>query len=74
MKGGESPDNAFATQPSLDMRILGNIEIIIQIDEIVITHLPVDCKGGNNQKQADQNIAAQDEGFVFANIHMLRGA
>jgi hypothetical protein len=70
----ESPDNALATQPLLHLVILCNVKIVIQIDEIVITHLLVDCEGGHNQKQADQNIAAQDEGLVFANIHMLRGA
>jgi hypothetical protein len=40
----------------------------------MVTRLPVDCKGDHNQKQANQNIAAQDEGLVFDNIHMLWGA
>jgi hypothetical protein len=44
------------------------------MNELMVSYLQVDCEGDHNQKQAEQNIAAQDEGLVFANIHMLRGA
>ena len=56
------------------MRIFSDVCVVIVDDKLMITHLPVDCKGDHNQKQADKNIAAQDGGLVFDTIHMLLGA
>jgi hypothetical protein len=39
MGGCESPDNVLGAQAGLYMRILGNVERIIPIDEIMISHL-----------------------------------
>ena len=55
------------------MAIFCDVLRVIGDDKLMITHLPVDCKGDHNQKQANQDITAQDEGLVFDNIHMPMG-
>jgi len=45
--------------------------VVIKVDEFMIAHLPESSQGYHNKNQANQNIAAQDEGLVFDNIHML---
>jgi hypothetical protein len=42
MGGCKSPDEAVAGQPSLDMRIPGNILYVVVMDKVMILHLPKD--------------------------------
>ena len=41
LNGGERPDNVLEGQPLLHMRILGDIEIVVIIDEVVAEGLQV---------------------------------
>jgi hypothetical protein len=55
--GSESPDNAVGAQTFLYVDVLSDIDRIIQVDEVVITHLPEDDKGDYGQKQTYKQFA-----------------
>jgi hypothetical protein len=54
MCGSEGPEDAFATEFSLDAAILSNILRIIKVNEVMVSHLPIDRNGNEAQKQNDE--------------------
>jgi hypothetical protein len=48
--GSESPDESFAAQSRLHMVILCEIKLVIKVDKVVFSHLPVRGKGGDEKK------------------------
>ncbi len=38
------------------MKIVDNIYFVIQANKLMVPHLPIDCKRGNNQQQANQKV------------------
>src|SRR4030067_2263079 len=50
----ECPGDAFAGQPRFYMGIFSDVPPVIVVNELMITYLPVNCKGNNDQKQASQ--------------------
>jgi hypothetical protein len=55
--GGEGPGYALRGYPGLYVVILGYIHPVIQVNEFMSPHLPVDNKCGCDEKQAnDKNV------------------
>ena len=52
----EGPKNAFPCQSGPDMIVIGDIDAVIKIDEIKLTHLPVDSQCDNRQKNIYKNF------------------
>jgi hypothetical protein len=50
ISGSERPDNAFAGKAILYIRIFSNIAIIVEVDKLMISHLPIDGNSGDNEK------------------------
>jgi hypothetical protein len=50
----EGPFKTFHGQTGLYLRVLGDIHIIIIVDELMILHLPVDGCGNYYQGKADE--------------------
>jgi hypothetical protein len=52
---GESPKDAITIEARLDLRILGNVFIVVEVEKIMVPHLPEDRECQQNQRQIDQN-------------------
>ena len=52
MGGCECPDKTGAGQASLHLRIVGNVVRIVDVYKVMIVHLPKDCEGSGEQKEA----------------------
>ena len=46
----ESPDYAFAGQSLCHMCVLGDIAVVVKVEELVVDHLPVGQKGYNHEE------------------------
>ena len=52
MRGSKGPDEAFPGKSGLNMIVLGDVEVIIVVQKIMISDLPKDGEDRYNQKQA----------------------
>jgi hypothetical protein len=54
--GCEGPDYIFEGQSGLYLRVFCNILIVIQADELSISHWPKDSQSGYDETQTDQEF------------------
>jgi hypothetical protein len=54
MCGSKSPSDVLYGQPGLHVVVLGDIQIVIEVNKLIIPYLPIDYKCGYDKKQADQ--------------------
>ena len=74
MGGGEGPNETVAGKPSLNVRIIYHIILVVKIDKLMVRHLPENSESHCYEDQVYKGFAAQDERLIFDNIHMLSGA
>jgi hypothetical protein len=46
---GESPGYTFRGKTLLDVAVLGDVEVVIEIDKLIIENLPIDSKDDTAQ-------------------------
>ena len=56
VKRGESPGNPGQREPARDDGIVPDVEVVIEVDELMTDHLPVNREGGNGQRCRDQQL------------------
>jgi len=52
----QCPDKPFDSQPSLDVKIFRDIEIVIEANEFVMSHLPKGCKGDQDEEETNKEF------------------
>ncbi len=57
----QRPDKPFDSQPSLDVRVLRDIEIVIEANEFVMSHLPEGCKGDQDEEETNEEFQERGE-------------
>jgi hypothetical protein len=50
----QSPFNALKGKSCLDVKVFSDIQIVIKVDKLVISNLPVNRKGRHDKKQGCQ--------------------
>ena len=50
----ESPNDAVQANSGLDVLIVGDIQIVVEVDKIMVPYLPVYCQYGKCEKQTNQ--------------------
>jgi hypothetical protein len=56
MSMGEGPDDALQSQPFPDMKVVGNVRFIVQVNKWVMTDRGVNRDGHQGQTNANQEI------------------
>jgi hypothetical protein len=51
--GGESPYYGFFGEACLNMRVFGEVGVVIKIQKIVVGHLQEDCERRHKKKEAN---------------------
>jgi hypothetical protein len=49
LSGSKGPPYGFAGEPQLHLRVVGDVDIIVVVDKVMILHLPVNSKNCYNQ-------------------------
>jgi hypothetical protein len=53
MHGSETPHKAFSGESILHTTIFRDVFTVIEVDKLIILHLPEGSKDGHSEKQAD---------------------
>ncbi len=56
VKGGEGPGNPFQRQAADDHRVVPDVEIVIEVDELMTDHLRVDRESGDRQRERNPEV------------------
>ena len=54
--GSEGPDKTLDGPSGTHVRVFGHVSVVIKVYKIVGIHLPVNGKGGHDQKKADNDF------------------
>src|ERR1700678_1435884 len=68
IKMGECPDNARKAQPTVYVRVVGDVNVVVKIDETVMDDPPVGEPGEEYQRQTDQPACFP----VLGGVHRAR--
>ena len=55
ISGGKGPNETLRREPGLHPIVFGHIIVIIEVDEVMMQHLPIGQPGGHDENEADQN-------------------
>jgi len=58
--GSESPDYPFGRYALLHLSIVGYVDIVIIVDELVISHLPIYEEHSGNENKANASFSPHD--------------
>jgi hypothetical protein len=66
----KSPNNTYCGQSPLEMAVFGNMFVVIQVDELMIAHLPESSQGYHNKNQAYEEFTPH-EGISNAHLETI---
>jgi len=51
VSGRECPENTLETESSVDVWVVDDIDIVIEVDESIVSNLPESCQGQKNDEK-----------------------
>jgi len=56
MGGGKGPNKTLAGKPSLNVRIFANVLCVVEMDKVMICHLPENNQDSQDQQKTDEKF------------------
>ena len=73
MKSREGPDDSFQRYSADNHRVVPDVEIVIEADELMTNYLPVNRERGYGQRRRDQQLTPAKVSVIAWSRATLRG-